>query len=75
MMVWSEPNLVQPKGLMTGVVMWITISAVYGRRKIPADLFGIPITALFALPTVRSIMPGAPFFGRFYNFTSLLDPC
>lgn len=56
--------LLPKTGLMTGVVMWITISAVQGRRRIPADLFGIPITALFALPTVRSIMPGAPFFGE-----------
>ncbi|KAG9047736.1 hypothetical protein FS837_001633 [Tulasnella sp. UAMH 9824] len=58
--------------LMTGVVMWITISAVQGRRRIPADLFGIPITALFALPTVRSIMPGAPFFGCILDYGGII---
>jgi len=56
---------------MTGVVLWITISAVQGRRKIPADLFGIPITALFALPTVRQSMPGSPEFGGLDTNTSL----
>ena len=52
--------------------MWITISAVQGRRKIPADLFGIPITALFALPTVRGIMPGAPFFGCILDYSGII---
>ncbi|KAG8908250.1 hypothetical protein FRB99_008315 [Tulasnella sp. 403] len=58
--------------LMTGVVLWITISAVQGRRRIPADLFGIPITALFALPTVRAIMPGSPAFGCILDYSGII---
>jgi len=58
--------------LMTGVVLWITISAVQGRRKIPGDLFGIPITALFALPAVRSIMPGSPAFGCILDYSGII---
>ncbi|KAG8941992.1 hypothetical protein FRC03_003801 [Tulasnella sp. 419] len=51
--------------LMTAVVMWITISAVQGRRKIPEHLFAVPIAALFALPSVRQSMPASPAFGQY----------
>jgi len=58
--------------LMTGVVLWITISAVQGRRRIPADLFAVPITALFALPTVRQAMPSSPEFGSILDYSGII---
>ncbi|KAG8908251.1 Endochitinase 1 [Tulasnella sp. 403] len=58
--------------LMTGVVLWITISAVQGRRRISAEMFAIPISALFALPAVRQIMPTSPAFGCILDYSGII---
>lgn len=43
--------------------------------QIPADLFAIPITCLFALPTVRAIMPGSPEFGMSHGTVPISMLC
>ena len=44
----------------------MTVLSVLGRRRLPSgmDSVALPFAGLFALPSVRSVMPGNPPFGQ-----------
>jgi hypothetical protein len=52
-------------GLVTLALLYMTVLSVLGRRKLPGgmDSVALPFAGLFALPSVRSVMPGQPPFG------------
>jgi len=52
-------------GLVTLALLYMTVLSVLGRRKLPGgmDSVALPFAGLFALPSVRSVMPGGPPFG------------
>jgi len=53
-------------GLVTAALLYMTVISVLGRRRLPAgmDSVALPFAGLFALPSVRSVMPGDPPFGQ-----------
>jgi Domain of unknown function (DUF4436) len=62
-------------GLITLTICVITGEAVILQRAhilSGADILSICLTALFALPTVRSVLPGAPPFGCLVDLVGIL---
>jgi hypothetical protein len=58
----------------TGIFL-ITCEAVVMRRTYilkETDILGVCLTALFALPSVRSILPGAPDFGAVIDLIGII---
>ncbi len=53
-------------GLVTVALLYMTVLNVFGRIKMPEDMDAVALlfAGLFALPSVRSVMPGNPPFGE-----------
>jgi len=60
-------------GLVTSTLLYMTVVNVLGRREPPkgTDVVALSFAGLFALPSVRSVMPGSPPFGT----GCFLRPC
>ncbi|KAJ7195583.1 hypothetical protein B0H12DRAFT_1038667 [Mycena haematopus] len=55
-------------------LLYLTVLSVFGRRKLPGgmDSVALPFAGLFALPSVRAVMPGNPPFGCLIDFIGIL---
>lgn len=51
---------------MTLSLLYMTVLSVFGRQVLPegTDSVALPFAGLFALPSVRGVMPGNPPFGE-----------
>lgn len=60
-------------GLVTATLLYMTVVNVLGRREPPRGLDAVALSfaGLFALPSVRGVMPGNPPFGT----ECFLCPC
>lgn len=48
-------------GMVTFAILWVVTREVFGRvRPGVGDTLPLPLTALFALPAVRTFLPGNP---------------
>ncbi|KIM30041.1 hypothetical protein M408DRAFT_328454, partial [Serendipita vermifera MAFF 305830] len=81
--VATRPPLVQFAAVMAVIVNWtstlfifiLTCEVIIMRRGFMlsgTDLFGITFTALFALPSVRMLLPGAPEFGILLDLVGIV---
>lgn len=54
-----------PQGMVTLATLYMTLVYSLGHRQLPdgLDSIALPFAGLFALPSVRSVMPGDPPFG------------
>ncbi|KAJ7476266.1 hypothetical protein B0H11DRAFT_1308591 [Mycena galericulata] len=60
--------------LVALALLYMTVLSVFGRRKLPSgmDSVALPFAGLFALPSVRAVMPGNPPFGCLIDFIGIL---
>lgn len=60
--------------LVTVALLYMTVLNVFGRIKMPEDMDAVALlfAGLFALPSVRSVMPGNPPFGCLIDFIGIL---
>ncbi|KIM42811.1 hypothetical protein M413DRAFT_124194 [Hebeloma cylindrosporum] len=60
--------------LVTASLLYMTVVNVIGRREPPVgvDIVALTFSGLFALPSVRSVMPGNPPFGCLIDFLGIL---
>ncbi|KIM42810.1 hypothetical protein M413DRAFT_124137 [Hebeloma cylindrosporum] len=60
--------------LVTATLLYMTVLSVLGRRKPPKgmDVVALSFAGLFALPSVRGVMPGNPPFGCLLDFIGIL---
>ncbi|KAJ6459827.1 hypothetical protein DFH09DRAFT_1230870 [Mycena vulgaris] len=60
--------------LVALALLYMTVLSVFGRRKLPGgmDSVALPFAGLFALPSVRAVMPGNPPFGCLIDFIGIL---
>ncbi|KAJ6460554.1 hypothetical protein C8R45DRAFT_1108965 [Mycena sanguinolenta] len=60
--------------LVALALLYMTVLSVFGRRKLPGgmDSVTLPFAGLFALPSVRAVMPGNPPFGCLIDFIGIL---
>lgn len=60
--------------IVTLAVLYMTLVYVQGRRELPdgLDSIALPFAVLFALPSVRSVMPGDPPFGCLFDFIGIV---
>jgi hypothetical protein len=67
--------LVPPLGLITLAICVLTGEAIILERMYilsGSDILSICLTSLFALPSVRSVLPGAPPFGCLLDMVGIL---
>lgn len=60
--------------LVTLAILYMTLVYTMGRRQLPdgLDSIALPFAGLFALPSVRSVMPGDPPFGCLIDFIGII---
>ncbi|KAH7100299.1 hypothetical protein BKA62DRAFT_706606 [Auriculariales sp. MPI-PUGE-AT-0066] len=60
--------------IVTLGIFWMTLTYGLSRWQLPdgLDSVALPFAALFALPSVRSVMPGDPPFGCFIDFVGII---
>ncbi|KAG8805611.1 hypothetical protein FRC18_006586, partial [Serendipita sp. 400] len=79
----KRPDLVRFAAMLAVVVNWLSTfgifvltceAAIMGRLHIltETDILGVCFTALFALPSVRVILPGAPDFGAIIDLIGII---
>jgi hypothetical protein len=64
--VWFHADEIEGiAGLVTLALLYMTVLSVFAKQKLPEGMDGIGLlfTGLFALPSVRGVMPGGPPFG------------
>lgn len=56
-------------GIVTVALLYMTVLNVFARVKMPEgmDVVALLFAGLFALPSVRGVMPGDPPFGELYT--------
>ncbi|KZT39698.1 hypothetical protein SISSUDRAFT_1045203 [Sistotremastrum suecicum HHB10207 ss-3] len=60
--------------LVTLALLYLTVLYVFARAKLPGGMDGValPFAGLFALPSVRGVMPGNPPFGCLIDFIGIV---
>ncbi|KAG8751291.1 hypothetical protein FRC14_008007 [Serendipita sp. 396] len=81
--IGKRPDLVRFAAILAIIVNWLSTigiflltseAAIMGRLHIltETDIMGVCFTALFALPSVRVILPGAPDFGAIIDLIGII---
>jgi hypothetical protein len=69
---FHDSDIIIP-GLIALAILWMTIREVFGLvQSKRGDTIALPITALFALPAVRTFLPGAPPLGCRIDYLGIL---
>jgi hypothetical protein len=58
--MWASYAFLLSLGLVTIPFLYITLAAVLYEESVVKEMFAIPVASLFAFPSLRSNMPGAP---------------